>query len=378
MPHGIRVIETSTGPKYLPLVSTAVIGVVVTAPDASAGAYPLNTPVLALEPSKAATELGAAGTGRAALQAIADQVTCPVIIVRVAPGADAAATAVNVIGADGGGAKTGMQALLSAQAVTSMRPRIIGAPGLDAVTVATALGVLAGKLNGMAYARGTGATAAQVATYRNTFSARELMLVWPDFTFGGADASVVGRALGLRARIDQMVGFHKTLSNVAVQGVTGIVPAISWDLQSSSTDAGVLNGADVTALIQSKGFRFWGSRTCSSDPEFAFESAVRTNQVLKDTIAEGLMAFSDTPLTPSRAKDIVERINKLFARLKRDGKLIGARAFLEPGANPAGQLAAGQLVIKYKFTPVPPLEDLTLMAEITDEYFEGFDQLAGA
>ncbi|MDI8978137.1 phage tail sheath subtilisin-like domain-containing protein, partial [Salmonella enterica subsp. enterica serovar Lubbock] len=41
------------------------------------------------------------------------------------------------------------------------------------------------------------------------------------------------RALGLRARIDQEQGWHKTLSNVGVNGVTGISASVFWDLQES-------------------------------------------------------------------------------------------------------------------------------------------------
>jgi phage tail sheath protein FI len=54
------------------------------------------------------------------------------------------------------------------------------------------------------------------------------MLIWPDFinfdTVLNADATAYAsaRALGLRAKIDEQTGWHKTLSNVGVNGVTGI------------------------------------------------------------------------------------------------------------------------------------------------------------
>ncbi len=55
----------------------------------------------------------------------------PVVVVRVAAGADAAATSANVIGATANGLKTGMQALLGAESQLGVKPRILGAPGLD-------------------------------------------------------------------------------------------------------------------------------------------------------------------------------------------------------------------------------------------------------
>lgn len=68
----------------------------------------------------------------------------------------------------------------------------------------------------------------------------------------------------------------------------------------------------MTTLIRRDGFRFWGSRTCSDDPLFAFESYTRTAQVLADTMAEGQMWAIDKPLTPSLARDIVETISKNY------------------------------------------------------------------
>ena len=44
--HGVRVVEISDGTRTIRTVSTAVIGMVCTASDADAAAFPLNTPVL--------------------------------------------------------------------------------------------------------------------------------------------------------------------------------------------------------------------------------------------------------------------------------------------------------------------------------------------
>jgi hypothetical protein len=112
------------------------------------------------------------------------------------------------------------------------------------------------------------------------------MVIWPDFVAWNTATSkcdtayATARALGLRARIDNDTGWHKTLSNVGVNGVTGISASVFWDLQQTGTDADLLNEADVTTLIRKDGFRFWGNRTCSDDPLFQFENYTRTAQVL--------------------------------------------------------------------------------------------------
>ncbi|MGH8077879.1 MAG: phage tail sheath C-terminal domain-containing protein, partial [Lysobacter sp.] len=258
-------------------------------------------------------------------------------------------------------------------------------PGLDTLPVAAALAVVAKKLRAMAYVRAAdgAADSADVSAaiaYRQNFGARELMVIWPDFVAwdpnavrrAPAPAFATARAVGLRAKIDQEQGWHKTLSNVAVAGVTGLSRDVHWDLQDPTTDAGLLNAGDVTTLVNANGFRFWGSRTCSDDPLFAFESATRTAQVLADTIADAQLVWIDKPMHPSLIRDLIESINAKFRELKALGLIIDASAWYDETVNTSATLAAGKLTIDYDYTPVPPLEDLRLRQRITDRYLADF------
>ena len=144
-----------------------------------------------------------------------------------------------VIGGTVNGSRTGLQALLAAEPQLGVRPRILGAPGLDTLPVAAALAVVADKLRGFAYAAAQGADVAAATKYRANFESRRLMLVYADFlafdpAVGAAASSpAVARALGLRARIDQETGWHKTLSNVPVKGVLGLTKDVGFDVQDS-------------------------------------------------------------------------------------------------------------------------------------------------
>jgi phage tail sheath protein FI len=131
--HGITLTEISTGARTLTAVSTAILGLVATAPDADADTFPLDRPVLVTDIETAIGKAGLAGTLARSRCAIADQ-TCPVlVVVRVAEGADDAATASNVIGTTTAeGTKTGMQALLAAQAQLGVKPKILARPAGDA------------------------------------------------------------------------------------------------------------------------------------------------------------------------------------------------------------------------------------------------------
>ncbi len=378
--HGVRVLEINEGTRPIRTVSTAVVGMVCTASDADAVKFPLNKPVLLTDVLTASGSAGELGTLARSLDAIADQASPVTVVVRVEEGATEAETTSNIIGGvSATGEYQGMKALLAAEAQLGVKPRILGVPGLDSLPVTTELVAIAEKLRGFAYASAYGCeTVSDAIAYRAGFGARELMLIWPDFVSwdtvanANAPASAIARALGLRAKLDEQVGWHKTLSNVPVNGVSGLSKDIYFDLQDPATDAGLLNADEVTTLIRRDGFRFWGSRTCSADPLFAFENYTRTAQVLADTMAEGHFWAVDKPMHASLVRDIVEGINAKFRELKRGGYIIDGECWFDPAANDKDTLKAGKLFLDYDYTPVPPLENLLLRQRITDRYLVDF------
>ena len=378
--HGLRVVEINEGTRPIRTIATAVQGLIATAEDADATVFPLNTAVLITNTQAAVAKAGTNGTLKTALQAMANQANSICVVVRVAAAEDEAAQTANVIGTvDATGKYTGAKALLLAKAKLGVQPRIIGAPGLDTQAVATELATIAKKLRAFAYVYAWGCkTKEEVVAYRDAFAARELMVIWPNFVAFNVDTAqtetvpAVAVAMGLRAKIDNEIGWHKTLSNVAVNGVTGIDADVTWDLQDPATDAGYLNSNEITTLIQHDGFRFWGSRTCSDDPLFAFENSTRTAQIMADTIAEAHMWAIDKPMHGSLVNDMLEGIKAKQREWTRLGYLMGGDAWYDPELNSKDTLKAGKLYIDYDYTPVPPLEDLTFRQRITDSYLADF------
>lgn len=384
--HGVRVLEINEGIRPIRTIATAVVGMVCTASDADATVFPLNKPVLLTDVLTAIGKAGTLGTLARSLKAIADQASPVTVVVRVADGegADAAAkeadqTTKVIGGVTADGQYTGLQALLAAEVQLGVRPRILGAPGLDNLAVTTELAAIAEKMRAFAYASVWGCdNVSEAIAYRDGFGSRELMLIWPDFitwdtaTSANAPASAVARALGLRAKLDEQIGWHKTLSNMPVNGVTGLSKDIFWDLQNPATDAGLLNASEVTTLIRREGFRFWGNRTTSADPLFAFENYTRTAQVLADTMAEAHFWAIDKPMHGSLVKDIVDGVNAKFRELKTGGYIIDGQCWFDPAANDAVTLKAGKLFLDYDYTPVPPLENLLFRQRITDRYLMTF------
>lgn len=378
--HGVRVLEINEGTRPIRTVATAVVGMICTAQDADATVFPLNKPVLLTDVLTASGKAGEQGTLAKSLDAIADQASPVTVVVRVAEGETEAETTSNIVGGvTPAGQYTGLKALLAAEAQLGVKPRILGVPGLDNLAVTTEMIAIAEKLRAFAYASCWDCeTVSEALAYRAGFGARELMLIWPDFVSwdtvanANAPANAVARALGLRAKLDEQVGWHKTLSNVPVNGVSGLSKDIYFDLQNPATDAGLLNADEVTTLIRRDGFRFWGSRTCSADPLFAFENYTRSAQVLADTMAEAHFWAVDKPMHPSLVRDIVEGINAKMRELVRNGYLLGGECWYDEAANDKDTLKAGKLYLDYDYTPVPPLENLLLRQRITDRYLVEF------
>ncbi|MGY0146200.1 phage tail sheath protein [Edwardsiella tarda] len=378
--HGVRVIEIDEGTRPITTISTAVVGMVCTSNDADIDTFPPNRPVLLTDVLSASGKAGDTGTLAPSLEAIGAQANPVTVVVRL-PAFDSSKDILEqIIGRNTSTYKSGIQALLAAPSELGVKPRILATPGLDSQEISNALLTVAQQLRGFAYLSVSNDIAdmmdvSEIINYRGNFGQREGMLIWPNFhSIRSADSIAVtsAYALGLRAKLDEQIGWHKTLSNVAVNDVSGISAPVYWDLLDPNTDAGLLNQNDITTLIRQEGYRFWGSRTLSSDPLYAFENYTRTAQVLADTIAEAQMWSVDGPLNPSLARDIIESIRAKLRSLTAQGYLIGADCWLDESVNDKDSLKAGKLTIDYDYTPVPPLENLMLRQRITDRYLLDF------
>ncbi|EPK4303732.1 TPA: phage tail sheath subtilisin-like domain-containing protein [Klebsiella pneumoniae] len=386
--HGARVKENTDLQTAINDIDSTVIGLVAVAEDADPATFPLNTPVLVTRVISVLGKAGKTGSLYKSLKAISDQVSTRVIVVRVAEAetGEGKPTQSQLIigGTQADGSYTGMFAFLTAEQKTGYRPRILGIPEYDTAEVTAQLRVIAKQLRAFSYSYCDGCdTIAEAKTYRETFAEREGMLIWPNFiaynplTGVNEEFPAVAYALGLRALIDSEQGWHKSLSNVPVKNVLGISKDVFWALQAEDSDANELNANEITTLIKRDGFRFWGNRTTDTE-EFIFEVYTRTAQILADSIAEAQFTTVDTPLTPANVKDVVSGINAKLQALVTAGKLIGAACWYDVVDNPVTGIRQGKAVVRYNYSPVPPLEDLTMIQTFTDQYYESaFASLGG-
>jgi hypothetical protein len=190
--HGITALEPISGAVPITTTATAVIGLIAVADDADETVYPLNTPVLVTSITRGLAAAGYDGNLRRSLEAIQPITNPTVVVVRVAnPFGSEVFDDSGVIGTTlPSGQRTGIQALLTAKSKLGVTPKILSAPDVETPDVIQALIGVAKKLRAITYVtpRDTNGvvlpTKESVAAYRDTLGAREVELIWPEWTSG--------------------------------------------------------------------------------------------------------------------------------------------------------------------------------------------------
>jgi phage tail sheath protein FI len=339
--------------------------------------FPLDTPVLVAGSRTEAAALGTAGDLPAAIDGIFDQGGARVVVVRVAEGADPAETLANVIGGvDGSGANTGLQAFLDARANTGVVPKILIAPGYSAnVAVTSEMIAIADRLRAVVIADGPNTTDVEAIQFRDNFGSQRVMVVDPWVTvFDTVTQTEIAqppsaRAAGIIARTDAERGFWWSPSNKLMNGITGTARPVSFALNDPNTRANLLNGAEVTTIVQDRGWRLWGNRGTSADPLWAFLAVRRTADAIEESIEAAQLWAMDRPFSAQLLRDIRDSVAAFLRTLQAQGAILGGTCWLDPELNTEATLKAGQLYVNYDFEPPAPLERLTFHAYRNGDYY---------
>lgn len=375
--HGVEVVEIDDGLRPIQTARSSVIGIVGTAPDASATAFPLDTPVLVTTPRSAAG-LGTDGTLPKAIAAIHAQGYAPIIVVvRVADADDDPdTTTLNerlaaVIGGTNTttGARTGIAALETARSVVGAVPRILIAPGFSQEkTVADALIAQADKLRAVAILDGPNSTSANAIAYRAQFDSARAYLIDPWAVADGAVVPVSPHVAGLIAKVDNERGFWWSPSNNPLLGIERPARPIDFGLGRADTEANLLNEPGVATLITEQGVRLWGNRTCSSDPKWAFLSVRRTADMIHEALLQAHLWAVDRAIGKAYVRDVQESVNAYLRHLKSVGAILGGRCWLDEELNSPANIAAGKVYFDFDFTPPAPAERVTFRSHLVADY----------
>lgn len=298
-------------------------------------------------------------------------------------------TPADIIGAvNEAGNRTGMKALHDTYNRFGFFAKILIAPGYCTQnSVSVELAAMANKLGAVAYVDAPiGTTFAQALSGRgpegtinfNTSSDR-VRLCYPHVKCYDPELNaerlepLSARAAGLRAKVDQDVGYWASSSNQELMGVTGVERNLSAMIDDPDSEVNLLNEVGITTVFNSfgTGLRLWGNRTAAFPTVTHmknFENVRRTADMINESLRYFSLQYVDKDLEQPLIDSIVESANAYGRKLFGDGAVLGFSCWFDPARNEETSLAAGHLLLSYKFTPPPPMERLTYESEITSEY----------
>lgn len=387
--HGVEVIEIDDGPRTIRTVRSSVIGIVGTAPDADAAAFPINKPTLIAGNRREAAKLGSSGTLPNAIDAIFDQIGAVVIVIRVEEGADIAATMTNVIGGvdENTGDYEGVQALLGCKSALGFTPRIVLAPGFthqqdeDSENpgvflknpVVAELEGLANRMRAIVLVDGPNTNDADAIAMENMLGWRCYMVdPWPKVYRDGVyvHEPPSARVAGLISKMDNDKGFWWSPSNQEITGISGTSRPVDFALGDDTCRANLLNEKNVTTIINEDGFRLWGNRLCGSDPKWAFLNVRRTADMINESLLQAHLWAVDRNISKTYFESVVEGVNNYLRNLKKKGAILGGECWADPELNTPDQLAAGHVYFDFDFTAPAPAERITFQSRMVNDYFE--------
>jgi len=398
--HGAEVVDVVQPIDALTINDQAAIGLIGTAPGADLSVFPYHTPVLLNSAPLKAQSLGNTGTLPQAIADIYLQTGAHVVVVNVPSHSDLGAQFTEIIGS--AAAQNGVHAFLHAGALVGVRPKTLVAPGFTSQLVAnpsapstllanpvvSALIGIAEALRGRVYASTPSTSDTDALAYAEMYSSDRLEMFYPQLMQWDSQGSnsyipvpMEASMAGLTAWVHYNLGYWQSPSNKVVQ-CGGPSAPVQWD-NTYTSEANDLNAAFITTLINMgaelgaglpTGWRRWGNRAADG----TFES-VRTT---RDAIDEALIAYSlkwlDVTPSPQILNDMCYSITLFFRQLQSDGAILGGRIWMAPEDNVYTDMANGVYRFRIDPTPAAPMEHVTYLAQLNDNYYANLVDTFGA
>lgn len=378
---GLTITPVDNEPRPAIAADLSTIGLVVTAPDADAGAYPINTPVLINSADDDTVALlGATGTIANQIDLINAQLSgfstsARMVIVRVEEGADDDATMVNLI--------EGIEALEDAESILGVAPRLIGVPAFthqqaDSATANPIVAALPGtleKLVGHAVITGPHSTLQAYTDWRETFSSKRLIPVetWVKVGVASTVVDSVGAILGAIVSRDNENGGRPFMSaaNRALQGVVNINRPIPFSTTDGNTEGQqilALNGgiivrgeAGSVTSLGSGGFTFVGTDTASEDDLWRFYNVTRGRDYIHLMFLRTLRFYLGRyNLTSATISAVLNTMTIALRDLEATQDILGFTVGFEADKNSPENMRLGRFNVNFKAEEPPVLRHLTI------------------
>jgi phage tail sheath protein FI len=376
--HGVSVVEVENGARAVEGVSSSVIGIIGTAPDADAEAFPLNAPVLTTGNTADIAKLGTTGTLSTAINGILAQTGANIVIIRVAEGIAAdeitadEATIENIIGGvDASGNYTGIHAFLVSKSRLGITPRVLIAPNFCMEEVVIELIPIAERLRAIIVADTPTETDENAINFATACASPRVYAIYPKVISTKNKAVAASPYVaGVIARTDRELGFWCSPSNKIINGIIGLSKSIDFSLGDSACKANYLNENNIATIINQDGYRLWGNRTTSGEEAYKFLCVRRTADIISESILRAHLWAVDRNIVKNYLTDVTENVNAFLATLKSQGAILGGKCFANKELNTAANIAEGKVYFDFSFTPTYPAEQVTFRAFLDNSDIE--------
>ena len=283
----------------------------------------------------------------------------------------------NVIGGvnDTTGQYEGVQALLSAESVVKVTPRLLIVPGFSHhLAVVSEMLAIADRLRAIILADGPNTTDQDAITYRDSFGSPRVYITDPwvkvwDTTYNAeVHQPASPRVAGMISRSDNDRGFWYSPSNTEIYGILGAARHVDFALGDPNSRANYLNENEVATIIHQNGFRLWGNRTCSSDPKWAFLNVRRTADMINESLLQAHLWAVDRNISRTLVSDVLEGVNAYLRHLTAVGAILGGKAWADPELNTPDQVMQGKLYIDFDFSANYPAEHIIFRSHLVEDY----------
>lgn len=209
-----------------------------------------------------------------------------------------------------------------------------------------------------------GATVSEVRAFRGHVDSSRAALYYPWVTIADPASSTPlslppsGFVAGIYARVDASRGVHTAPANEVIRLATGLETALT------ATQQDVLNPEGINALrfFPGRGYRVWGARTTSSDPEFKYVNVRRLLIYLEHSIERGTQWAVFEPNAEPLWARVRAAVESFLLREWRGGRFVGTRPdeayFVTCDRTTMTQqdIDEGRLIVLVGVAPVRPAE----------------------
>jgi len=293
-----------------------------------------------------------------ALNAISAQgVSCPIIINALS----LTATEEDVISA--------INALSTAEAITTYRPNLIIAPGLsNNLDVAMAMDAVATRLWATAIVDVPSETEVDAGLFAKNFGSKFVLLVGPtSIHLNGVDMPSSSAWAGLIACTDASnpFGWAESSSNYVVKGVSGTNRIVDY-VDSQDCEARRLRNKGVNSIVMDVGWRSYGFETTDIEPTWQQLSRVRTFYHIIRDISVSLKSLRDRKM--KRLHDAMEAVVNYANGLKGADVLLGFHVEFPMDVNTNATVAQGIFYLKIMAQDASDIRELNIELSFTDAY----------